>query len=421
MRCASATIALALLTLAACGSPAVEGLQLATGPGYDAELARVDADLSAALTRADALPSDWKRREMVVGLIQQRARLTGDLSDYQRAEAQLALAMDAAVEGSGPLLQRAGLNYSLHRLPPVEADLAQVEQRINLPSTTAASVILLRANTHFQQGRYTEAQAGVAQSLALSDTGSGWSATGRQAWLRADFETASAAYDEVEARYHGIADEPRAWVHLQRGLMDLDRGRYEAALEHYLAADAALPGYWLVHEHIAEILVELDRTVEAEVLYRDVVERTGNPELMDALAGLLMEDRRKDEAAEWSKRAREGHLEALALYPEAAAGHALGHWLDTGDDPAFALELARANVAARDNALSHIQLAEALLLNGDAAGAWTEAQLFLATPVRTADGLVVAAEAARGAGERDRSERLCEEAKAIAANAECGG
>ena len=419
MRGASAPIALALFTLAACGSPAVEELQLAPGPGYEAELARVDADLSAALARADALPSDWKRRELVVGLLQQRARLTGDLADYQRAESQLVLAMESAAEGSGPLLQRAGLNYSLHRLPPVEADLAQVEQRINLPSTTQSSVTLLRANTAFQQGRYAEARAGVSEALALHDSGAGWAATARQAWLRAEFETASEAYDEVEQRYHGVANEPRAWTHLQRGLMDLDRGRYAEALEHYLAADRALPGYWLVHEHIAEVLVELDRTEQAEVLYRDVVERTGNPELMDALAGLLEADRRSEEAAEWTQKAREGHLEALALYPEAAAGHALGHWIDTGDDPAFTLELATANVAARDNALSHIQLAQAYLLNNDAEAAWAEVQHFLDSPVRTADGLVVASEAAREVGEREQASVLCLEAKGIAANADC--
>jgi tetratricopeptide (TPR) repeat protein len=45
-----------------------------------------------------------------------------------------------------------------------------------------------------------------------------------------------------------------AWLELQRGIIDLEQQNNQQALEHYLRAEQAYSGYWLIHEHIAECL-----------------------------------------------------------------------------------------------------------------------------------------------------------------------
>ena len=81
----------------------------------------------------------------------------------------------------------------------------------------------------------------------------------------------------------------------------------------------------------------------------------------------------------------------LAAHPEAAAGHALGHYLDFG--PADrAVELARANLAARPNAEAHTWLALALLHADRPDEAREHVTAALATPWRSGDLLALAAE-----------------------------
>jgi tetratricopeptide (TPR) repeat protein len=72
-----------------------------------------------------------------------------------------------------------------------------------------------------------------------------------------------AGADELyeEAQDDLTAKEMRAfaWLEVQRGFLDFARGRYRQARSHYDRADAAYPGYWLVDEHVAELLAAQDR------------------------------------------------------------------------------------------------------------------------------------------------------------------
>ena len=66
---------------------------------------------------------------------------------------------------------------------------------------------------------------------------------------------------------------------------------------------------------------------------------------------------RPDEARGWIDRARLGHEERLRTHPEAAAGHALEHFLESGADPEFAVRLAEKNRDLRPGAEAHLLLA----------------------------------------------------------------
>jgi len=327
---------------------------------WDLELEDVDRDIAATRARLDARPDQWVVESQLAALYAERGRLTGDYEDYGQAEAALERAFDVAPTGSGPFLQRAALNFSLHRLDAVEPDLLAAENRGHHTAETAAQVALMRGRVHMERGHYAAARSAFQRSNALAESVQGHAALAHHAWQTGDPVAAEAALTRAESLYHGLRAEPRAWFHLQRAIADLDSDRYEESLAHLADADEALPGYWLIEEHVAEIRALQGDLHGALDIYRSVVERTGSPELMGAMAGVLADLGETSEASDWVRRADLAFAERLEDYPEAATGHALEHALEYGD-PEEALALAEANAALRPNGPALDLLAQAYL------------------------------------------------------------
>ncbi len=133
-------------------------------------------------------------------------------------------------------------------------------------------------------------------------------------------------------------------------------------------ANRILPGWWLIEEHIAESWALTGRTREAEALYLSIVERTGHPEFMDALARIA-EAKGDTEASAWDARADQAFEKQIAKFPEAASGHALDHFLARAENSERAIQLAEANARIRPNGEALLQLAQAYRLAGRAADA----------------------------------------------------
>lgn len=373
-----------MLWVLACVTPDAPSSPVEEGSAFDLHLAELDARIEARESWVEDSPRDWTRRQVIAGEYIQRARLSGDLRDYARAEEHLTQGFSHAPQGSGPLLSRAGLNYTLHRLERVEADLGLAEGALLIDDNKRASIALLRANTLWQSGHYDQGRELMERAHSLHPTPQSTLALALDAWRRADFPRAEGLLDAAEGDL--VVQDPTtfAWLDLQRGLMDLERGRYDQALDHYRDADAHLDGYWLVEEHIAEVLVLQGHADQALPMYLAIVERTGNPEFMDALAELQPD-------ADWPAKARAAYEEQLALYPESAAGHALGHMLEFGS-PDEALELALANLQTRPNGEARELAAQAWLLQEEPAEALAVLQPVLHGPWRTASLFAVAAQ-----------------------------
>lgn len=399
-------LATLLALLAAC-SPAPP-VHLADGDAYDEKVARLDADLAATRARSDG--RDWTLAERVAALHLQRARLTGDYGDYDHALDALDEAFRIAPDGSGPHATQAAVLASLHRLDEASAANNRAWQRPLLDDRTRARLTLLDGQLSWQRGDYRVGHATLIQAHALRDSTASHAALAHHAWHTTDFSAADAGYlDALDLVPAGDA-HGRAWVELQRGILDLDRAHLDEAMAHFLDADAAFPGWWLVHEHIAEVLTLTGREEQAERLYIDIIERTDNPEFMDAL-GALREARGEDGSGLLAE-ARRRHMDRLERHPQAAAGHALDHFLAYGS-PTEALELARANVTARPNAEAHMKLAQALLNAGRPRDADQALSLALATPWRTAELHDLAARVAEAAGDRTRARAHRDAARAL--------
>jgi tetratricopeptide (TPR) repeat protein len=291
-----------------------------------------------------------------------RGRLTGSYSDYDQAQLHIDAAFEIAPDRSGPFLGRAGLHYTMHRLDEAEADLARFEQRIRITDSEGARLALMRANIAAQRGDLDKAIAGAERALSLENTPSGQTALAMMLRSRGQWDAAEVMLDQAAADYHGSAKEPLAWIMLHKGIFDLERGRHQDALAHYQDAARILDGWWLVEEHIAEIMTLEGDLDGAQAMYQDIVGRTGKPEFMDALAGIARKHGATEAASAWHEMAHRIFEDQMRSHPEAAAGHALGHFLQDGPAEAErSLAMAQANAALRPNteALALLARAEA--------------------------------------------------------------
>lgn len=378
---------------------------------YAFQLERVDKDI-VGLKKITEKNKTGFALTRVASKFLERARLSGSYADYEQAENFIERAFEVK-SGYGPWMVRARLNYTLHRMDRVDADLEKGLLGPAKSADAAAERIAFKANIAFQRGQYSSAKSLYEESLAKSRTLSNTSSMAMYAWKTGDFDGAEALLREALSLYHAKPTEPVAWLHLNIGLLDLDRGRYDDARAHYDEAASYIKGYWLIDEHIAEILTLQGKTEEAKALYIEIIERTENPEFMDAMAGLLLEEGKDSEAKKYVARARKRYEEQMAMYPEAAYGHALGHFLEFGDDPAFTLDLARKNYALRPNGEAATMLAEACLAAGKENEAVEPIEKVLDSPYRTADLLVAAASIFEKIGQQDRAKTLADEARTI--------
>ncbi len=365
-------------------------------------IAELDRRIAFHEQRARAQHQDWLDLEQAASAWLERARLSGRWEDYLRAEETLARAFDLAEPGAGPFLTRARLSFTLHRFGAVEADLERAERTLLLPPEEARAIAELRADLAFHAGRYAEARSAFEALLSKERTPTRLARLAQWHWKTGGFEAAEPLLEEASRRLSEAGGEGLAWIELQRGLMSLDRGRLEEALAAYRRADAALPGWYLVEEHLAEVLTRQGQLADARRIYEDVVARTGSPELMAALAEVLDGLGEAQAAAEWRRRAGDGWERWLVALPEAAYGHALEFFMEHGP-PARAVELAERNRAVRPSGESEALLAAAYLRAGRQAEAKRAVEAALATPYSSAALFATAALIFAAAGDEARA------------------
>lgn len=379
---------------------------------YTHTLAELDREIAAVQAHVERQAKSWLMLEKLANLYLRRARLSGSYDDYAAATEALDRAFERAPEGTGPVLTRAALNFTLHRLAQVEPDLVSHERIPTLDKPTQAHIAGMRGDVAFERGEYARAREHYDAALALARRAPLLAKLAQWHWRTGEFDEAERRYAEARELMPDDALEARAWIDLQLGLMDLERGRYDDAFGHYRDGAALLGGWWLLEEHIAEIAALQHRDAFALALYDDIIARTGKAEFLDAKAGLL--ERAGDTAGAAKARAQAATIyEAeLARFPEASYGHALDHYLECGP-PERALELATANYELRPGVPAMIALAEARLGVDDVAGAQEIIDRALATPWVSAELSWVASQIYTRLGHADRAAELRREAEAL--------
>jgi tetratricopeptide (TPR) repeat protein len=386
---------MAATLLLACQKPAPAVGENPDAKTYTEVLAEADRSISTARWRIQQQPlAGYSHEELALALLN-RARLAGGFEDYAEAESALDQAFEVGA-GAGPLLTRAVLNFSLHRLPRVADDLARLQHQ-NLDATSV-EVIGLRADLAFQRGQYAEALAGLRAALTQRETLSNLARLATWHARMGHASEAAALLGRAERLTPATDFHTRAWLALQQGLLLLDQGRWPEALAQYRRAQRLMPGWWLAREHEAEVLALQGEMKNARAIYASVVADTAHPEFMDAIAQILLAEGQTQEARTWIERARKSYENRAQQFPEANYGHALDHYLQFGNADQ-ALALARANYRLRPNGDAATRLAAALVKSGRLPEAEKQVRSALATTWNTAELHAAACEVFRRTGQ----------------------
>lgn len=376
---------------------------------YDRALRRLDLEVRTDSSDAARRSGEWLFEEVLARSFLARAKLSGSYDDFAAAQAALSRAFASTSPGTGPHTTAAALAFSVHRLDETERMLDRVD-RYAVPPVGAdrAELLGMRGDIAFYRGDY----AGAWRLYEEADRLQPGSADFRRAVFHSKTgrtDLAEQQFDSYERSRTRPTRQLQANLELQRGILDLDTGRWAEALEHFRRADAIFPGWWLVEEHIAETTALLGDKPTAEQVYRRVVERTGAPEFMDALAALLLARGAEEEAQQLRRRSRALWEERLRLFPEASYGHAFDHCAQF-EDRDCALRLARSNWEARPYGEAGERLATALADAGQVGEARQVIDRVLQSRWRTPVTFAVAHRIYREQGERGRAEQFRQQA-----------
>jgi tetratricopeptide (TPR) repeat protein len=341
--------------------------------GYSAEIRRIEEDIVKA-GGAAALdpPTDTERVTQYVYRTYQKASLAGDLAALAAAEATIERAIPLLPHRGDLYLLKANVAFKLHRLGDVQAALLAV------PSVQCSDEgRLIHADLDFQHGRYSEAKRGYCDAL---DANRSWGALARLAYLAGktgDPAGADRLYEEAQDELTAKELRSYAWLEVQRGFLDFAHGRYLEALSHYRRADRAYPGYWLIDEHIAELLAAEGRYAEAIAILERIASVAHRPELEQAIGEIHQLAGDTECARQWTQRAVAAYLRSAEHGEVHFYHHLADYYAEVTADGGNAVVWARRDLRLRENFSTQAALAWAFYRAGrcDEAGHWIDRAL----------------------------------------------
>jgi tetratricopeptide (TPR) repeat protein len=342
-------------------------------PGYHTEMRLIEQDI-ADIGGAEALaePINSQRVTQYIYRIYQRGSIAGDLVQLRAAELAIDHALPLLANPGDLYLLKANVAFKLHKLAEVEAAL------VAAPSVYGSNEgRLIRADLNFQHGKYREAKTRYLEALQAERS---WSALCRLAYFHGkmgDVDGADRLYEEAEDQLTAKEMRSYAWLEVQRGFLAFAHGRHSEAQSHYARAEAAYPGYWLVAEHVAELMGAEGKYREAIEIFESINSTTDRPDLQQAIGELY-------EIAGDAARAHDWHRKALTAYLQSAQRgevhyyhHLADYYSDVAKDGTQAVRWAQADLQLRENFSTQAALAWALYRNGrlDEACDWIDRAL----------------------------------------------
>jgi tetratricopeptide (TPR) repeat protein len=327
---------------------------------FDIEIQKIDQAIAELEPDALAVPINSENATKYVYLLYQRASLAGDLTAFGKVEAALQQVIDEVGPAQDLYLLKANLDFKFHRLSEVKRDL---EAGRDLSETTQGKV--LRADLDFQEGRYADARRGYEEAIKDDLTWDNLARLAHLKWKLGDTEGADQLYAEAADELTAKEMRHYAWIELQQGVLDLRRGRFAEAQDHYDRADRAYSGYWLVDDHKAELSGAQGSFAEAAALYERVIARAPKPELQQALGELYETMGEKDRAEACYQKALNAYLDSAVAGDVHFYHHLVDFYADVRRDGREAVKWARKDIELRRNFSTLAALAWALYRAGE--------------------------------------------------------
>jgi len=184
-------------------------------------------------------------------------------------------------------------------------------------------------------------------------------------------------YEEAQDQLTAKEMRSYAWLEVQRGFLDFAHGNHDAARSHYRRAEAAYSGYWLVAEHIAELLAAGGDYGQAIAILEPIVANVRRPEIDQVIGELYDLSGCAGIALQWKQSALSGYLESAECGEVHYYHHLVDFYADVAEDGSVAIERAGRDLRIRENFATHTALAWAFYVDGPAGEAvhWIERAL----------------------------------------------
>lgn len=352
------------------GLPALADLPRTSDP--DAAFAGLDTRITTAEKRLGAQPDPTVIYPDLIAMLSTRAQFLAEPDDYGRALELAGAYVAAQPKNKRSYLVRARTRAALHRFDDAVADLDKASQLGAHPSATQDSRIAI-ALALGDLDRALELAEPFARDLPRSGNfvmlAMIHDAMGNVAKAEDGFRDALAAL-------RSASPLELSWLLFQWGRLYEKTGQLARARYLYEIAHARLPRYAAAASHLASVLAASGDKERAHAMLTRLMTRSNNPEYVGLLAGIERDLGNTERAAELAAQATAGFDKLIARFPAAFGDHAARHFLESGNDPTRAFELARQDLARRQTSESYTLAIEA----GLAAGAREEA-CDLAEPV----------------------------------------
>ncbi|MEO6196661.1 MAG: tetratricopeptide repeat protein [Dehalococcoidia bacterium] len=303
-RTAALIITLAVLAILAAGSwlafdsssPSISRESRVEAPGAAASSSPANADalIDFWKERVDRNPADYISYAELGGAFIRRARETGDVESYTRAEAAIQESLRLNPDYSTALGYLATIDYSRHDFQSALA----IAQRIKLADPTDLQAIAVLGDANLELGNYDEAGAAYELLREKSESAPVLARLARLAELRGATDEASSllAAAVLDADTEGASTESRAWYRSQLGHVYLRSGNVDAARKQFEDAMRTFPGYIHGLAGLAAVNAALGNYNEAIDLYSEVSSRYPVPEYAGLFGDVLAADGQADRA-----------------------------------------------------------------------------------------------------------------------------
>lgn len=356
-----ATIAFRFVPPAAHGDrirPSPCGIALAPQAG-DSE---VDREIASRQARATADADPAAQLERLGWAFVRKARSTGDPGFFLLAQqAALCILRQQPSSLDAKLLAA----HALHSLHHFAAATTLARELVGARNRWFDHALL--GDLLMEQGDLEAAVAAYQQAMDLHPGPQMYSRAAHLRWLKGDLSGAITMMRAAAKGVSGRDAEGAAWIYSRLALYELQRKRFDAAQQWADAAVALQPDYAAALLARGRIDLARDQTGTAIEILQRAGARSRLPESLWALADALRAEHRDDEA-----RSVEDELMATGAAND-PRGFAL--FLATrGRQADKAVQLAKAELAARQDVFSWDALAWSRLAAGDAEGAYADMQ-----------------------------------------------
>jgi tetratricopeptide (TPR) repeat protein len=394
-------------------APAVEGpvappqAPIGNAPGG---LAQIDHSIAAWTANLDANEQDFLSARNLGLLYEARARLSGDVTDYARADEAATRSLSIEPRQLDVQALHARILLATHDFSGALAEASTIDR--SAPDQPAVLAII--GDASLELGDVDAAAAIYHRIDALAPGPAVTARLARVAFLRGD--AAGAVALAAEAHAAAAADQvdgpALSWYAYVAGIFSLSDGNPEGAVRWFDRALTAWPESYLALAGAARADAALGEVDTAIAGYRAAIAIAPQPDAVAALGDLLAL-RGEDAAAE------ELYATVLAIARIQGEGGLVFNrqlalfLVDHDRDVAEALMLAEAELDERTDAYGYDVYAWALLANGRAAEADAAMATALATGTRDPRLLFHAGEIALALGDTARAQARLDESLAI--------